>query len=66
VDHQRLTDDVAHIHPRIQRGKRILKHHLRVLPHRFQFARGQRGEIDRAPVGQSKPHFARRRFQRPQ
>src|SRR5690606_14328171 len=38
VDLEGLTDDVAHRHPRVQRGVRVLEHHLDVAADRLQRA----------------------------
>ena len=66
---QRLADDRADRHPRIQGAIRVLENHLHPLPHSPQFFPVQRGEFaaldeDRAGGGREQldDHAAERRF----
>ena len=61
MNDQRLLDDVARTHARIQRRVRILKYHLHVAP-----GRAHPAAIERQDVLAAKPHLAGRRLDQPQ
>src|SRR2546427_1860743 len=46
MDLERLADDVAHRHPRVQRGVRILEDHLHPPAHPAHLLAAERGELD--------------------
>jgi hypothetical protein len=61
MDCERLCDDLARPHARVERSERVLKHHLH-LP-----ARGtQLGSVDRKQFLPCETDFARIRFDQPQ
>jgi len=45
VHHQRLGEDVVHAHARIERGERVLEHHLHPPPHRPQRRPTEAGDV---------------------
>ena len=53
MDDERLLDDVARPHARIERRVRILKHHLHVAP-----GRAHPRAIEREHVLAAKPHLS--------
>jgi hypothetical protein len=45
LHHERPSDDLPHRHPRVERGLRVLEHHLEASPRPAQLPGAERGEI---------------------
>src|ERR1700749_3341593 len=46
MHHDRLSDDLADLHPRVQRAVRILEDHLDAAPQRYQISGLEFGDVD--------------------
>ena len=66
VDHQRLGDQVAHGHARVERAERVLEDHAHLAAQRLHLVLADLGDVDALAILGAKPDLAVGRVVQPQ